>query len=238
MLKAVFFDLPKMFVAMPRFVARSVASQSTAVTGAAVLPSGVGRLEPAGPVNERKAAIAAICAHDPEFVADDLAQRAVLVHDVVSQSVTSGDAGVARLVMADSLWGAHRMIVSVRVDNGVQREEDVTVVGADVVEAFHSTLVDEVRVRLSCQGVCCDAHTETGLVLRGSRNRSSWQEDLTFTRSARAQTPAGGGVLARSCPNCGAPLNVSDEGACTTCQALVMSGRHDWVLTGMSRDPW
>ena len=238
MVRVVFFDLPKMFVALPRFVARSVASQSTAASGGGMLPGGVGRLQPTGLAAERAAAITAIRAHDPAFVAADLAQRAVLVHEVVNQSLASNDAALARIVMADSLWGAHRMLVSVRADNGVQREAALTVVGAEVVEAFHSTLIEEVRVRLSCAGVRCDLHAETGLVLRGSRNRSSWQEDLTFTRSAGALTPPGGGVLARSCPNCGAPLDVNDDGACTTCDALVMSGRQDWVLTGMSCDPW
>ena len=238
MAKLVFFILPKAFLKLPRAVARSVSSQSTSASAGATLPSGVGGLRPPEPAAERDAMIEAIRAHDPGFVAADLAQRAVAVHDLVGRSLHEGDAAAARLVMADGLWNTHRMLLSLRSDSGVRREASVAVSRSEIVDAFHSTLVDEVRVRLTCEGACCDVHGGTGLVLRGSRSSIRWQEDLTFTRSAQAVSPPGGGVLVRSCPNCGAALQVTDDGACTTCHAVVMSGRHDWVLTGTGRDPW
>lgn len=238
MVKLIFFQMPKVFFALPRAVARSVASQSTVAVEGAELPAGTGRLSDAQSDAERDAMTAAIAAHDPGFVVDDLVARAGDIYDLVVGSITEGDAGVARLAMADGLWETHRMVVSVRADNGIERRGSVSLVNAQLVEAYHSTLIDEVRVRLHCRGVCCDAHAVTGLVLRGSMTETEWQEDLTFTRSAAATTPAGGGILSRNCPNCGAPIRVSDDGACLQCAALVMSGRHDWVLTGVGRDPW
>jgi hypothetical protein len=238
MLKLIFFQMPKAFLALPRALARSVSSQSTTASGGAALPAGLGALVAAQRAGERDAAIAAIGVHDPAFVAADVVRWARGVHDVIAASVVQGDAGPARLVMADALWGSHRMLLSIRSDHGVTRGGTVRVVGAALVEAFHSRLIDEVRVRLSCHGVCYDSHSGTGLDLRGSRRAAGWHEDFTFTRSARAVTPAGGGVLASCCPNCGAPIAVSGDGACTTCFALVMSGRQDWVLTGLGRDPW
>ena len=238
MLKLVFVTLPKAFVKLPLALTRSVSSQSTSAAGGLVLAMGVGRLQPPQPGTDRDAAVADIRAHDPGFAPDELAGRAAAAHAAIGASMVAGDADSARLVMADGLWRTFRMLVAARADSGVRREASVDVTNAEIVEAFQSTLIDEVRVRLECTGTCVDVHSGTGLVLRGTRTTASWHEDLTFTRSARAVTPPGGGVLAHTCPNCGAALRLDDDGACTTCRALVTSGQQDWVVTSMSRDPW
>ena len=232
------FVLPKMVFLIPKIMLRSVSSQTNVAVGAASLPSGMAELRPPQPAAERDAACAAIAGHDAAFAPHDVAQRVGWVRDVVEHSVVHVDPASARLVMSDGLWATHRMLLSMRADHEVERRAQVVVTGAEVVEAYHSPLVDEVRVRLTCEGTCFDRHRPTGLVVRGTELPTRWTEDLTVTRSARSTTPAGGGLLACSCPNCGAPLQVTDDGSCTTCKALVMSGERDWVLTEQVRSPW
>ena len=41
---------------------------------------------------------------------------------------------------------------------------------------------------------------------------------------------------AANCPNCGAPLAISNAGQCTHCNAEVESGSFDWTLSKIEQD--
>jgi predicted lipid-binding transport protein (Tim44 family) len=71
-------------------------------------------------------------------------------------------------------------------------------------------------------------------VVGGSRTLDrAYTEYWTFIRSAKRR---GATVTAPNCPNCGAPLAISDAGACTHCNAHVESGEFDWVLSKIEQD--
>jgi uncharacterized Zn finger protein (UPF0148 family) len=73
-----------------------------------------------------------------------------------------------------------------------------------------------------------------GKVVGGSRtDNRAYTEYWTFIRSAMRR---GATVTAPNCPNCGAPLAISDAGACTHCNAHVESGEFDWVLSKIEQD--
>lgn len=73
-----------------------------------------------------------------------------------------------------------------------------------------------------------------GKVVGGSRkDNRAYTEYWTFIRSAKRR---GATVAAPNCPNCGAPLAISDQGACTHCNAHVESGEFDWVLSKIEQD--
>ena len=40
----------------------------------------------------------------------------------------------------------------------------------------------------------------------------------------------------KTCPNCGAPLNVTMVGDCTYCKVKVTTGQFDWVLSRIEQD--
>jgi predicted lipid-binding transport protein (Tim44 family) len=71
----------------------------------------------------------------------------------------------------------------------------------------------------------------TGKLSFGVRVPMPFREYWTFERSAGTRTPAAGGILDGSCPNCGAPLSINEVGECRYCKAAVTSGRYDWVLS-------
>ncbi len=109
---------------------------------------------------------------------------------------------------------------------------------ATLVGAVATPLFDEVRVRVMCEGSCWERHGPTGLTTRGSAEAATWSEDLTFGRSAGAVSPVAGGLPAKHCPSCGAPLDLDRDGACRYCQGIVTAGKHDWVLLSWRREPW
>ncbi|MEO7093069.1 MAG: hypothetical protein ABI175_07460, partial [Polyangiales bacterium] len=75
---------------------------------------------------------------------------------------------------------------------------------------------------------------EQGSVVSGSdRQERAFTEYWTFIRMAGV---AGRPTVDKSCPACGAPLQVNMAGSCGHCQAKVTSGQFDWVLSRIEQD--
>jgi hypothetical protein len=95
--------------------------------------------------------------------------------------------------MANGLYHAHQALLEQRVVAEVSCAGHWQAVSAVVVEAFRSPLLEQVRVRVKCQGQHWERHEPTGLTLRGGPEAASWLEDLTFGRAADAVTPPAAG---------------------------------------------
>lgn len=197
-----------------------------------------GALGPVPDLLSVQAGVAAIAAHDPEFEPGKLMTWAIAATDLIRLSLTSGDATPARTFMANGLFRTYLALLELRAQAQVDCEGSWQCSRATLVDAVSTPLVDEVRVRLTCTGWCWDRHAPTGLTLRGSPDMRTWSEDLTFGRSASAISPAAGGLPAKHCPSCGAPLDLDDNGICQYCSGIVTAGRHDWVLIGWRREAW
>ena len=101
-------------------------------------------------------------------------------------------------------------------------------------DGSHDTIVMRFFVK-SADYVTDDANN--GKFVRGHKDLEDWCEDWVYQRSARASTNPEGGLLQRKCPNCGAPLDVSDDGTCKYCRAVIMAGDSDWVLVRIDQLP-
>lgn len=197
-----------------------------------------GTLPPVPGAAEINAGGAVIASHDPGFRASALTDWAVAATALLCQSLVSGDATCARTFMANGLYRAHQALLELRGRADVSCAGSWRAVGATVAGATRSALVEEVRVRVNCQGWRWERHEPTGLTLRGGPEGATWSEDLTFARSADATTPPAGGLPASRCPSCGADLDLDPGGACRYCRGVVTAGRHDWVLVSWQREPW
>jgi len=93
---------------------------------------------------------------------------------------------------------------------------------------------DAITVRVYAAGLDYTYATAGTKLVGGSRDQDrAYTEYWTFIRSAKRR---GATVTAPNCPNCGAPLSISDAGACTHCNAHVESGEFDWVLSKIEQD--
>jgi len=63
-----------------------------------------------------------------------------------------------------------------------------------------------------------------------------FQEEWTFQRSVGVATANKPGTLENTCPNCGAPIALTQIGQCRYCKAAVTSGRFDWVLSHIEQE--
>ena len=88
-------------------------------------------------------------------------------------------------------------------------------------------------VRLSATGLDYTL-ADDGRLLRGSRNEERpYSEYWTLVRGNAAR---GRPRTDLACPSCGAPLRIGITGNCEYCQARVVSGEFDWVLSRIEQD--
>jgi hypothetical protein len=233
------FMLPMLLVRIIMFGPNALRVSSTVDLAAGDAARwGRGVLEALPDVRHVEAGLTAIASRDPGFRPERLTAWASAAVALICQSLTSGDPTPARTFMANGLFRTHSALLELRSAGSVTCEGSWAAAGARVVGAISTALFDEVRVRLRCEGSCWERHEFTGLTLRGGPDPASWSEDLTFGRSSTATTPPAGGLPARHCPSCGAPLDLDLDGACRYCGGIVTAGRHDWVLMSWRREPW
>ena len=77
---------------------------------------------------------------------------------------------------------------------------------------------------------------ETGKPVDGKSGAETFTEYWSFLRRSDVTTRRDqNGLIEGNCPNCGAALELNQIGACTSCQAVLRSGAHDWVLAEITQ---
>ena len=108
--------------------------------------------------------------------------------------------------------------------------EQLEVQRIEPVRVVHGRVFDDLTVRISAAAADFDVD-QSGKLIFGDRRVRPFQEEWTFQRSVGATTSNKPGTLENSCPNCGAPLSVTQIGECRYCKAAVTSGKFDWVVS-------
>ena len=92
---------------------------------------------------------------------------------------------------------------------------------------------DAITVRVFADGNDYTLDAQGGVVGGSKTARRAYSEYWTLIRAASRKGPV---VNDLKCPNCGAPLAISDAGDCTHCNAHVENGDFDWVLSKIEQD--
>jgi hypothetical protein len=230
------FKLPFMFLRAIPWIGEIVRHEAATTTGERAQAS-YEQLTPAANPGAVTAVLATIRSRDADFDLDATTTGVVRARAAVNRARQSGDASIARPVMSHGLWSVFVMLLDQGAARGVRREDTSVVVSAKVVAATRDQLAEQLRIRLACQGQRCERIDQQ--VLRGQGGeQATWDEDWIIRRSAAATTPANGGVLVGRCPQCGAGLDIDAGGACTYCQALVLTGGQDWIVWSIEEAPW
>jgi hypothetical protein len=111
--------------------------------------------------------------------------------------------------------------------------ENARVLNIELADVTSDATYDAITVRLFATGLDYTLGDD-GSVLRGSRSKERpYSEYWTLIRGSAAR---GRPRTQLACPNCGAPLKIGMAGHCEYCQARVVSGDFDWVLSRIEQD--
>ncbi len=190
------------------------------------------------PTPTLQSAIDSIRARDPGFELETFLQRAEMTLFLVKRGLQQNDAAAIRPYLNDATFAEFSR------SSGVLKTQHHRQVLENLnVRALHllSAECNEQNQRLQIQfdlvyraKVLGDAHQ----VVSDERADAQHGERWTFTRSATARTPVGGGVTAARCPACGAELQLNLDGSCAHCRASVTNGTVDWVVAGVQDAPF
>ena len=113
--------------------------------------------------------------------------------------------------------------------------EHISVQHLEPVLIVHGRVFDDITVRVSASAADFEVDQGNHIVF-GDRLVRPFTEDWTFQRSVGTATSQKPGTLESTCPNCGAPVSLTQIGECRYCKAAVTSGKFDWVVSRIAQD--
>ncbi len=182
----------------------------------------------------------ALKARDPAFSKEAFEARAGRVFLTVQEAWFRRDFATARTLMSDGLYRRFRVLQGLMTrESRRDAVADPTVLSSRIAAVSKSDAFDAVTVaimaRLRDAEVAADLSDEEALAAAKSATPEVFTEYWTFLRRVEAITVEGKDLSNGTCPNCGAPFEGGASGKCPYCDAIVNSGRHDWVLSEITQ---
>ncbi len=113
--------------------------------------------------------------------------------------------------------------------------ENVQVRALQPTRIVHGRVFDDLTVRIAAAAADFDVDKNEKVVF-GDRSVRPFVEEWTFQRSVGVATSNKPGTLENTCPNCGAPIALTQIGECRYCKAAVTSGKFDWVVSRIEQE--
>jgi DNA-directed RNA polymerase subunit RPC12/RpoP len=172
---------------------------------------------------------------DPGVTMEGLHARLQLVYGELNAAWSRGDLASARPYVSDGLYDYLQYWVTAYATQGLRNVlEGMRIVEWKTVKIVRDRHFDALAVRLWGSGRDSTIRIATGEVVSGDpRHDRPYSEYWTLIRGAGVK---GAPRADKSCPNCGAPLDVNMAGQCEHCGAKVTSGEFDWVLSKIEQD--
>jgi hypothetical protein len=171
---------------------------------------------------------------DPSLDMNALWTRIGLVFHELGIGWSTRDLPRIRAYVSDNLFQYFSYFIDIYVQRRARNvTENARIVRVDLANVLGDAHFDAITVRLFATSLDYTI-ADDGNLLHGSRDRErAYSEYWTFIRGRNAK---GRARTDPSCPNCGAPLKVGMAGNCEYCQARVVSGDFDWVLSRIEQD--
>jgi len=172
---------------------------------------------------------------DPALTEEGLATRLALIYGELNAAWSAGDLPRIRPFVSDGLFGYLRYWVEAYERQGLRNVlEGMHIVRWQMVKVLRDRYFDAVTLRVWGSGRdYLVRKSDGGRVSGDPRRERAYSEYWTLLRGAAVR---GAPRADRSCPNCGATLEVNMAGECAHCGSKVTAGDFDWVLSRIEQD--
>jgi uncharacterized Zn finger protein (UPF0148 family) len=178
---------------------------------------------------------AQLLADDPALSDNSLRARLNLIYDQMNAAWTKCDLRPIRGFVSDGLFDYLQYWIEAYQRQGLRNElVDMRITAATIAKVTRDKWYDAVTLRLWGRGKDFTVRSGSGEVVTGSKHRErAYSEYWTLVRSASRK---GATKTEAACSNCGAPLKITQAGACEFCGAHVTGGEFDWVVSKIEQD--
>jgi predicted lipid-binding transport protein (Tim44 family) len=181
-----------------------------------------------------QAQLAALAADDPEVTYEQLYPRIAMIYEQLNTAWNARDLTPVRGLVTGSLRSYLDYWLRAYAAQGLRNENtQAHLDSAPPAKVVRDAYYDAITVRIIAHG--CEATFDAqGSLVGGSTTRPrAYSEYWTFIRSSAHR----GKITATPiCPNCGAPLQISDAGDCEHCGVAVENASFDWTLSKIEQD--
>jgi hypothetical protein len=156
----------------------------------------------------------ALAIRDPQFGWDAFEKRVQLIVHELSAARAEQNWKRARPFISDGLFRAEmaRMDARARTSDS-SAPSPLQYVRLDLADVETDKFFDAIAVRVWCKG-----------------GRAGKSESSEYWTLLRGRGRSGAATTEKSCPSCGAALEISMAGTCKYCNSNITSGQFDWVL--------
>jgi predicted lipid-binding transport protein (Tim44 family) len=180
------------------------------------------------------ARLAELVERDPESTEHALRGRIELVFASLQRGWSARDLGLIRPFVTDNLFQYFGYWIDLYQQQRARNvTENARITHLVVANVLSDAVYDAVTVRLFATGLDYTL-SDDGQLLSG--NRGSERAYTEYWTLVRGRAAHGRPRAEPVCPCCGAPLRIAMAGNCEYCQARVVSGDFDWVLSRIEQD--
>ena len=197
--------------------------------------SKAGKLRKQQEQKDMQDALEVIRNRDPGFATGKFVQKVNKAFIAVQEAWSNQDLSTVRQFISDGIDERFSLQIEMQKTEGYRnRMENITVRSTRIVGVYTDRHFDTIHVEITAQADDSDVDLETGRRIR--KNTSSpFTEYWSFLRKPGAQTLEGKSLIEGFCPNCGAPIEITDTGRCESCDSVLTSGEYDWVLAEITQ---
>lgn len=172
---------------------------------------------------------------DPASGEEAIVARLQLIYGELNPAWTALDLAPVRGFVSDGLFDYLQYWITAYRQQGLRNElRNMRLTRRQLVKVIRDRHYDAVTFRIWASGRDSTVAAATGQVVGGNPNADrDYSEYWTLIRGAGVR---GAPRTDKSCPNCGAPLEVNMAGRCNHCDAKITSGEFDWVLSKIEQD--
>ena len=180
--------------------------------------------------------IAALQAADPGFSPDAFRVRVRTAFVALQDAWCKQNLDAGRAFLSPGAYFTWRaQLETLALEGRRNVMEQISVQHIEPVLIVHGRVFDDITVRISASAADFEVDKDNRIVF-GDRMVRPFVEDWTFQRSVGVATSQKPGTLENTCPNCGAPIALTQIGECRYCKAAVTSGKFDWVVSRIAQD--
>ncbi|MCD4702208.1 MAG: 39S ribosomal protein L45, partial [Candidatus Aegiribacteria sp.] len=172
---------------------------------------------------------------DPGFSKENFIQKVNKAFIALQEAWSNQDLSSVNQFISDGIDDRFSLQIEMQKAEGYRnRMENISVQSSKIVGVFSDSHFDTIHVEITARADDTDVDVKTGKRIR--RNTSApFTEYWSFLRKPGVQTLEGKGLVEGVCPNCGAPIELSDTGKCENCDSVLTSGEYDWVLAEITQ---